>query len=1241
MFCNIQPLTLQNSSEDPTQKKMDTTLDDLQKDRLETLIFHCAPQTFDWVKDFCVSMRINQNLRHLSFDFSYFPLPWIEQIAEMMKTNRTLVTLEMVSMKINDTACAVLVSFLSVNETLTELDLYDNHIDTAIKDIALHLSNNHTLKILNLSDNKITKIHLLAKVLHTNTSLTHLRMSGNPIEDLKVMDDMIRVNYTMEFFDASLSYDQQRQFPREILTARLSYSFCQDQYLCNKYIKQASSKELMDVLQGGVCGRHVSRSYAPDPLKLVRAAVARAIQLDDDKVDQYIIDHYDAKDTQPLQDHLYHRCNACMVATKLGDREATLYNIFEVVPHIKESWDFFLLFLSVKDYLQSVQEYKDAVEAIWKEEAVLLRLQKEDVIDVHARDEQRKMVCATLTTFLAMSPVSTDQLRWMTESSTDQLGWMTDLSYGDFDQVGDVIQAAITKVHEWVEAVRCRTTMYFPRSVVREAQLSTRCYLGSVVAWFDKMPEPSFFEQRLACLSKWVAENPLDMIKEIEALRETKWDKEAEVEAQELLVRQLVKRGKSADMQGLAVLKTDLARTSKTLEALTSEICTVVFDHFPEHRKLLCDVIADQIESNGLLVDRSISMYSVDPEPLAVAGIGGARNTVVKARFGEDEDVVVLKHFLRAMVDKKAKQQLLREVGVLSRLVHPSIAEIRCVFFDHGDKSAYIEMPYYQGGTLRHWMQLGPDIVHVQRVIVAILEGIEFLHTHGVIHCDIKPENIFMGGAKGLFASPLIGDFDISRCTTIQTTIVASTIKGTMDYIAPEVLEGLLPTPKVDLYGLGVMAKELLHSLHGPQDPQALAFLEALCDKLTARDPSERCSASEALKHPFCRSAHVPDRQSLLHLRKEIQDNHHLASQERLRLEKEAERIKRDQALLLAAEQEAKRRGERISHQAEARKRAMEAEALEIEKAKRAMEREHQHLERSKEAKIKELERLQEQTSEIHARRDALKAKEETLVRQGALMTAPFHWQLKSLLSNPRVIDCTDEWRSRIQDLMMDSCKSHFIGQGRDNMGLTHKGYRVVKVSRIENPILWKRYVTQREAVVANLPAGSIKHARTNVESWKSWQKRELAQHTPSNEAFFFHGTKPEIVDCITISGFDERVCSLGGLFGAGIYLAENSSKSDEYCVPSRKGTCFMFLVRAVIGTPATVLQSMNNLRRPPCVKGHSELHGQFCKDARCDSVMAPTTSTHSGAFLQKYREFIVYDRAQCYPEFVIEFKRV
>ncbi|EKX35886.1 hypothetical protein GUITHDRAFT_79242, partial [Guillardia theta CCMP2712] len=122
------------------------------------------------------------------------------------------------------------------------------------------------------------------------------------------------------------------------------------------------------------------------------------------------------------------------------------------------------------------------------------------------------------------------------------------------------------------------------------------------------------------------------------------------------------------------------------------------------------------------------------------------------------------------------------------------------------------------------------------------------------------------------------------------------------------------------------------------------------------------------------------------------------------------------------------------------------------------------------------------------------------------------------------------------------------------------------------------------------------------------------------------------ILDVILKAGLDERVCSLGGLFGAGIYLAENSSKSDEYCTPDSRGICRMFVVRAVLGSSYEAMQAMNNVRLPPVMPGSDRLH---------DSVIGVTKDTHPSAFLEKYREFIVYDRRQTYPELLVEFKRV
>ena len=100
----------------------------------------------------------------------------------------------------------------------------------------------------------------------------------------------------------------------------------------------------------------------------------------------------------------------------------------------------------------------------------------------------------------------------------------------------------------------------------------------------------------------------------------------------------------------------------------------------------------------------------------------------------------------------------------------------------------------------------------------------------------------------------------------------------------------------------------------------------------------------------------------------------------------------------------------------------------------------------------------------------------------------------------------------------------------------------------------------------------------------------------------------------------------------AGVYFAENSSKSDEYCPPGP--TQFMFLCRVALGNPHTTLQPHTNLRRPPCVNGHVDFApNPPCNHERCDSVLAPSKKQDQRARLERFREFITYSRDNCYPE--------
>ena len=109
------------------------------------------------------------------------------------------------------------------------------------------------------------------------------------------------------------------------------------------------------------------------------------------------------------------------------------------------------------------------------------------------------------------------------------------------------------------------------------------------------------------------------------------------------------------------------------------------------------------------------------------------------------------------------------------------------------------------------------------------------------------------------------------------------------------------------------------------------------------------------------------------------------------------------------------------------------------------------------------------------------------------------------------------------------------------------------------------------------------------VSSFSPWMN-DFQLREQANEVILFHGTKSSITNFIVQQGFEERIAQDTGLFGAGIYFSENSSKSDEYITPEVNGECHIFLCRVCLGTPfittkiLSTKQTLQPIRRPPCM---------------------------------------------------------
>jgi hypothetical protein len=142
-----------------------------------------------------------------------------------------------------------------------------------------------------------------------------------------------------------------------------------------------------------------------------------------------------------------------------------------------------------------------------------------------------------------------------------------------------------------------------------------------------------------------------------------------------------------------------------------------------------------------------------------------------------------------------------------------------------------------------------------------------------------------------------------------------------------------------------------------------------------------------------------------------------------------------------------------------------------------------------------------------------------------------------------------------------------------------------------------------------------------NLWLWFYLKKKELdaknASTQGANEKFAFHGSRANAYDVILKDGFDHRVASMGGSYGAGIYFAHQASTSNGYVAPSTFNKRKMLYCRVLVGD---IGPGKHGLRRPP------EKSNFFGKTLLYDSV-----GTDGNIY-------VVFDDHQCYPEYVIHF---
>ncbi len=209
--------------------------------------------------------------------------------------------------------------------------------------------------------------------------------------------------------------------------------------------------------------------------------------------------------------------------------------------------------------------------------------------------------------------------------------------------------------------------------------------------------------------------------------------------------------------------------------------------------------------------------------------------------------------------DAEFGERFLREARIAASLRHRHVVQIHDV--GRAGELHYMAMEYLSGGPVLNRSLGAGDLAFCLRVTREMALALDYAHKRGVIHRDIKPDNILLRDD----GAAVLSDFGIARAQDNKRMTMTGTILGTPHYMAPEQASGAPVDGRADLYSLGIVFHEMavgavpfdaadwvsvgmMHlSAPVPRLPQALAKLQPLIDTMLAKDPNERLQTGAEL----------------------------------------------------------------------------------------------------------------------------------------------------------------------------------------------------------------------------------------------------------------------------------------------------------------------------------------------------------------------------------------------------------
>jgi serine/threonine protein kinase/Flp pilus assembly protein TadD len=230
------------------------------------------------------------------------------------------------------------------------------------------------------------------------------------------------------------------------------------------------------------------------------------------------------------------------------------------------------------------------------------------------------------------------------------------------------------------------------------------------------------------------------------------------------------------------------------------------------------------------MIAESIAHYRI----IKQLGAGGMGEVYLALDTKLDRKVAIKVLLPDSLAEANLKKRLLKEAQAAAKLDHPNI----CAVYDvsEADSFTFIVMQYIEGETLADKMLLDPlELSTALDFAKQAAEGLAEAHRHGVLHRDIKPQNLIItprgqlkildfGLAKQMRANDSV-DFEAPTATMLSTP---GHVVGTMPYMSPEQLHGEPLDACSDIFSLGVVFYEMLAGKHPFQDKSAAGTLSRI-----------------------------------------------------------------------------------------------------------------------------------------------------------------------------------------------------------------------------------------------------------------------------------------------------------------------------------------------------------------------------------------------------------------------------